>query len=412
MKNITNAAWGLALALLFVFPTFSSAQQPKTKSKDNEVIRIVESDYLDSDRVITLGENAEATPELDELEKRMQKLKARFAELDNLQNLGNTSNFNNCKNLVNFGDQQPILGIYPDDNANVPGVLVSSLVQGKGAEIAGLKAGDVIVEVDGQDLSMGRSIRAALKGHKAGDKVVVIFDRNGSKQQANVVLSQGNTYAFYNDFKIERDPCVVFIGVYTSHHGLEGRGVRVSGIIDNTPAKVSDVRAGDIILALDGQPVNSHGELGRERDKHKPGEAFTLTVLRDGTQMDIQARFKSCDKKQDQPVKEEVVTLNQEEQASEQAQPVVKNFKFEVFEAYPNPTFGPVSVRFEAEALPTTVRITDMNGKTVYSQVLNNFSGFFNEQVNLAGREAGNYFLGVEQGGKTQTKTLVLLPRA
>jgi hypothetical protein len=84
----------------------------------------------------------------------------------------------------------------------------------------------------------------------------------------------------------------------------------------------------------------------------------------------------------------------------------------ESLELYPNPTTGPVNVRFEAEALPTTVRILDATGKTVYSKVMNQFNGYFSEQINLFGNTPGTYMLSIQQGKKASSKKIVLMPGA
>jgi hypothetical protein len=172
------------------------------------------------------------------------------------------------------------------------------------------------------------------------------------------------------------------------------------------------VQPGDIILALDGQPVNSTGALLRERDKHQPGDAFTLTILRDGASRLINARFKACDTPAKEKAPEEALTEKITEERQEGPVDVQSVLAPESLQAFPNPTTGPVNVRFEAEAVPTTVRILDISGKTVYSKTLNQFNGYFNEQINLFGNRPGTYIISVQQGEKVSTKKIVLVAGA
>ena len=215
----------------------------------------------------------------------------------------------------------------------------------------------------------------------------------------------------YYSHRSERDPCQVFIGVYTSDNALEGRGTRVDGVIDDTPAKLSGVQPGDIIIAFNGVPVNTYGELTFERDKNKAGDGFRMTVLRAGVKMKIDARFKSCDSKRDAKL-EEKVEVPAENTQRETPQNFDNTLNLEVFEAFPSPTFGTVNIQFEAEAVPTTVRILDISGRAVYQKDLPKFGGSFTEQVNLSANKAGNYVLSIQQGDKVQSKQIVLLPRA
>lgn len=84
----------------------------------------------------------------------------------------------------------------------------------------------------------------------------------------------------FKSFREERDPCKVFIGVYTTETGNE-EGVRVTGVIDETPAKLGGIQPGDIITALDGSPIPNYQQLRIERDKHEPGN-FILQVQQNG----------------------------------------------------------------------------------------------------------------------------------
>ena len=46
---------------------------------------------------------------------------------------------------------------------------------------------------------------------------------------------------------------------------------------------------GDIIIALDGEPVAYVAELRQQVSAKNPGDEVTLTILRDGKQMEVEA---------------------------------------------------------------------------------------------------------------------------
>lgn len=316
--------------------------------------------------------------------------------------------FMSTKGHFTQGGERAILGVFEGDNVSEQGLVIGRVISGKGAEAAGLQSGDVIINVDGQTVTGSSTLRRAIGEHKPGDRVTVIYLRDGQRLQTDLTLSGDRTYTY----TYKHDPCKVFIGVYTADIGAEEDGVRVTGIVDDTPAKQNDVQPGDIILALDGQPVNSTGALLRERDKHQPGDAFTLTILRDGASRLINARFKACDTPAKEKAPEEALTEKITEERQEGPVDVQSVLAPESLQAFPNPTTGPVNVRFEAEAVPTTVRILDISGKTVYSKTLNQFNGYFNEQINLFGNRPGTYIISVQQGEKVSTKKIVLVAGA
>ncbi len=445
------------------------------------------------------------------------------------------------KSIETAGNDRPILGIYTDETAGTNGIKIKSVIAGKGAELAGLQAGDVIVKVNeinvgkvdneinllnGEAVSLTSGLHAVLSGHKPGDKVHVQYLRDGENKITAVELSGGSH--FYNvdwntenerrdpcrvfigvgtssvqgglkvdytvdntpatqygvqpgdiiqaiddiyinsqpelvyerdkhqpgdpftltilrdgremkidarfktcteeekqrtrlaiiapkahlfSHKVERDPCAVFIGVYTTDRAMNEQGVRISGVIDNTPAQESGLQPGDIILALDGQPLATHSELRRERDKHRPGDLFHLTIQREGVNLEIDAYFKSCPTETENKVTvDETVKMDTEGAPATQREDAT--LQLESLELYPNPTFGPLNVQFQGDAVPTTVRIADVTGKVVYTRDIPQFSGQFSEQINLFGKTPGNYVLSVQQGDKILTRPVVLLPRA
>ena len=75
-------------------------------------------------------------------------------------------------------------------------------------------------------------------------------------------------------------------------YGLPGRtGAEVSVVEEDTPAAEAGLQVGDVILALDGRPVRSAGQLRADLARRDPGDLITLSVLRDRRQRDIQVRL-------------------------------------------------------------------------------------------------------------------------
>jgi membrane-associated protease RseP (regulator of RpoE activity) len=62
----------------------------------------------------------------------------------------------------------------------------------------------------------------------------------------------------------------------------DGEGALVSTVIDGSPAAMAGVRAGDIVLAVDGQRIVRTAMLRRLIRAHAPGDGVSLLVLRDG----------------------------------------------------------------------------------------------------------------------------------
>lgn len=77
--------------------------------------------------------------------------------------------------------------------------------------------------------------------------------------------------------------------------------------------------------------------------------------------------------------------------------------------AYPNPTQGEFTLTFSAKnAAVTTISVTDMAGRRVYMETLDNFSGDYTKVLNLSGEAKGNYLVKVAQGTSSAVANVVI----
>ena len=66
----------------------------------------------------------------------------------------------------------------------------------------------------------------------------------------------------------------------------DGRGVLVTSVNENGPAAKAGVKAGDVITAVDGEKVESTGDISRVVNQKKEGDV-TLTVVRNKSQQTL-----------------------------------------------------------------------------------------------------------------------------
>jgi Lon-like protease len=68
---------------------------------------------------------------------------------------------------------------------------------------------------------------------------------------------------------------------------ITGQGAQVESILAGLPAD-GVLQVGDVITAVDGQPIETTDGLITSVRRHQAGEQVTLTILRDGQQQDLQ----------------------------------------------------------------------------------------------------------------------------
>lgn len=70
------------------------------------------------------------------------------------------------------------------------GVLVTEIVSGAPADVAGIKAGDVITNIDGKDVVTQDDLVQIIRSHKVGDSVSAIYWRGNSRNSTKITLAQ------------------------------------------------------------------------------------------------------------------------------------------------------------------------------------------------------------------------------
>ena len=82
------------------------------------------------------------------------------------------------------------------------GVLIRSIVKGSTAEKAGLKAGDVIVKMDGQKVATPREISSALHSSRSRKSVAFTVVRNRKEINLNVTLDESSEWRNSEDREV------------------------------------------------------------------------------------------------------------------------------------------------------------------------------------------------------------------
>ena len=148
----------------------------------------------------------------------------------------------------------------------IEGVYIADVVKGGAAEEAGIKAGDVVLAINGVPVNSTAELQEEVSLYRPKDKVNVLVKRKGKTQQFTVTLRnlQGTAELvkvsdYVNGAKFE-----TISGKEMKHLGID-YGVRV---VDIKPGKFMDIgiRKGFIILSINGKHMKSprdvYNELG------------------------------------------------------------------------------------------------------------------------------------------------------
>ncbi|WP_354622722.1 Do family serine endopeptidase [Psychromonas sp. MME2] len=154
------------------------------------------------------------------------------------------------------------------------GVLISDVAKGMPAEKAGLRAGDVIVMVDGKNTTSTGQLRSLIGVKNIGDSVQVTILREGEEKQLTVLIAAPQETAITNE------------GLHSLLEGVrfendnDGNGVVVTQVSGNSIAAGSGLRVGDLIVGANQRRVTDIKSLTKALKRNE--SALLLQINRNG----------------------------------------------------------------------------------------------------------------------------------
>ncbi len=74
---------------------------------------------------------------------------------------------------------------------------------------------------------------------------------------------------------------------------VRGSGAAEAGLRPTTQDRRGRIHLGDLIVAVDGTPIRTPGELYAVLERHRPGDIVTVRVRRDGGELDVAVRLQA-----------------------------------------------------------------------------------------------------------------------
>ncbi len=170
------------------------------------------------------------------------------------------------------------------------GALVASVMPGSAAAKAGLKAGDVITAVDGETVHVAGDVSSRVGLARPGDKLKLELWRDKGRVSETVSLGRADK----DTQEASAAPEGGSLGLALrplERQELRGSGLDHGLLIERVtgPAQLAGVQPGDVLLALNGKPVQNVQQV-RDAMKDKP-QSVALLVARDGQQIFVPVRL-------------------------------------------------------------------------------------------------------------------------
>ena len=184
------------------------------------------------------------------------------------------------------------------------GVLTVEVVfAGSPAEAANLRAGDVIVAIDGVPVGSRAELRTAVQAVMAGEVYVLTLRRGGSTRLIDVEHTSSEESFWRSDMLRTLALGLMLAnrpGGFALPPSLLGElmeetpeGLRVFAVFPGSPADAAGLRAGDYVLAIEGRAMRTLDDLNELMTSFNPLAGDTeVTLRRDGREMTIRVAFR------------------------------------------------------------------------------------------------------------------------
>lgn len=197
---------------------------------------------------------------------------------------------NLVQQIIEFGEvKRGMLGIKGGElNASLAkefnleaqqGAFISEVLDGSAADKAGIKAGDVITELNGQKITSFNELRAKIATSGAGKEVELTYLRDGKSNKVKVVLqSDGQTQVSVDNL------LPALQGAQLVNYQQKGlQGVEITKIEKDSEAEMRGLKQGDIIVGVNRHAVENLSQLRKILDG-KPS-AIALNIVRDKSKL-------------------------------------------------------------------------------------------------------------------------------
>ena len=170
------------------------------------------------------------------------------------------------------------------------GALIGQVYEGSPAEKAGLKVGDVVIDIDGVPVKGSQDVVREVLRKRVGQKIQITVVREGKKVESSVVTAEMPTEPSEEKagpgekkdwFGLRVKPITPEMAKQLGLSRTEG--VIIDQVEPGSAAQDAGLRTGDVILEVNRQRIRNETDYRGAMEKTKPEQGVLLLVNRKGS---------------------------------------------------------------------------------------------------------------------------------
>ena len=174
------------------------------------------------------------------------------------------------------------------------GALVPQVEAGSAADKAGIRAGDVIVAIDGDPIHKAHDLPIRVARHTPGDKVKLDIVRDGKHKRVTVTVEAMPDEQVAHNGGQKADKSKIRLGVVAENLSPDlaarlrtrvKKGVVVQQVQQGMPAANAGIQRGDVIYRINGKDIADMAGFSKLIGQFKHGDVLRVMMDRSGDQV-------------------------------------------------------------------------------------------------------------------------------
>ena len=171
------------------------------------------------------------------------------------------------------------------------GALVTQVYEGDPADKAGIRAKDIIIEIDGKPVSSSRELSSIVANTPVGTRVKIKLLRQGKKKTVNVELAKRADSGLSDEKPLRHNKNMLGLALLKATpetaerfaHSKEDKGVIVTGVMPGGKGEKAGILRGDLIKEINHKPIDSPEDYIKIMGMVKSGNTVSFLIKRPGS---------------------------------------------------------------------------------------------------------------------------------